>query len=92
MWRLINIQRINCAPSWFYLQDYTEMHNQQNIKLIFLYLVKTAQNCNTQAAGLCVYVCVCEVMPVQCTGSEQTGTTGKAIISVFPEILHNYIQ
>jgi hypothetical protein len=21
-----------CAPSWFYLQDYTEMHGQQNIK------------------------------------------------------------
>ena len=22
----------NCAPCWFYLQDYTEMHGQQNIK------------------------------------------------------------
>jgi len=21
----------NCAPSWFYLQDYTGMHGQQNI-------------------------------------------------------------
>ena len=30
--RLINILRINCAPSWFYLQDYTEMHGQQNVK------------------------------------------------------------
>ena len=30
--RLINILRINCPPSWFYLQDYTEMHGQQNIK------------------------------------------------------------
>jgi len=28
----INILRINCAPSWFYLQNYTEMHRQQNIK------------------------------------------------------------
>ena len=28
MQRLININilRINCAPNWFYLQDYTEMH------------------------------------------------------------------
>jgi hypothetical protein len=22
----------NCAPSWLYLQDYTELHGQQNIK------------------------------------------------------------
>jgi hypothetical protein len=22
----------NCAPSWLYLQDYTGMHGQQNIK------------------------------------------------------------
>ena len=22
----------NCAPSWIYLRDYTEMHGQQNIK------------------------------------------------------------
>ena len=29
----------NCAPSWFYLQDYTGMHSQQNIKeLKFLYV------------------------------------------------------
>jgi hypothetical protein len=32
MYRLINILRINCAPSWFYIQDYTGMHGQQNIK------------------------------------------------------------
>jgi len=31
MCRLINILRIDCAPSWLYLQDYTEMHGQQNI-------------------------------------------------------------
>jgi len=24
----------NCAPSWFYLQDYTGMHGQQNIKYL----------------------------------------------------------
>jgi hypothetical protein len=24
----------NCAPSWLYLQDYTEIHGQQNIKRI----------------------------------------------------------
>jgi len=29
----INIPRINCAPSWLYLQDCTGMHSQQNIKL-----------------------------------------------------------
>jgi len=29
----INILIINCAPSWLYLQDYTGMHGQQNIKL-----------------------------------------------------------
>jgi hypothetical protein len=28
----MNILRINCAPSWLYLQDYTGMHSQQNIK------------------------------------------------------------
>jgi hypothetical protein len=28
----INIERRNCAPGWFYLQDYTRMHGQQNIK------------------------------------------------------------
>jgi hypothetical protein len=26
----------NCTPSWFYLQDYTGMHDQQNIKNIKL--------------------------------------------------------
>jgi len=25
MWKLLNMQRINCAPSWLYLQDYTEI-------------------------------------------------------------------
>jgi len=30
MQRLINVLRINCEPGWFYLQDYTEMHSQQN--------------------------------------------------------------
>jgi hypothetical protein len=29
MWRLINILRINGAPSWFYLQDYTGMHGHK---------------------------------------------------------------
>jgi hypothetical protein len=34
MYRIeINIQRRNCAPGWFYLQDYTRMHDQQNTKL-----------------------------------------------------------
>ena len=32
MYRLINILGINCIPSWFYLQDYTEMHGKQNVK------------------------------------------------------------
>jgi hypothetical protein len=32
MYRFINILRINCAPSWLYLQDYAEMRGQQNIK------------------------------------------------------------
>jgi len=27
----INI-RINCAPSWLYLRDYTGMHGQQNVE------------------------------------------------------------
>jgi hypothetical protein len=30
--RLTNILRINCTPSWFYLQDYTKMHGQRNEK------------------------------------------------------------
>jgi len=38
MYRLINILRINCAPSWLYLQDYTETHGQQNIKKLKLLL------------------------------------------------------
>jgi len=25
--------RIDCASSWLYLQDYTVMHGQQNIKI-----------------------------------------------------------
>jgi hypothetical protein len=28
----VNILRINCTPSWLYLQDYTGMDGQQNIK------------------------------------------------------------
>jgi hypothetical protein len=41
MYRIeINIQRSNCAPGWFYLQDYTKMHGQQNIKLLVHILVK----------------------------------------------------
>jgi len=32
MYRSINILRINCLLSWFYLLHYTEMHDQQNIK------------------------------------------------------------
>jgi len=28
----INILKINCAPCWLYLQFYTGMHSQQNIK------------------------------------------------------------
>ena len=31
-YRLVNILRINCAPSWLCLQDYTRMHGQQNMK------------------------------------------------------------
>jgi hypothetical protein len=33
----LNILRINCAPSWLYLQDYTGMHGQQNIRIAFPY-------------------------------------------------------
>jgi len=29
---LINIPRIKCESSWFYLQDYTGMYSQQNVK------------------------------------------------------------
>ena len=32
----------NCATSWLYLQDYTSMHGQQNIKFIILYGKLTA--------------------------------------------------
>jgi hypothetical protein len=38
----INILRINCAPSWFYLQYYTGMHGQQNIKF-WLYVFELHQ-------------------------------------------------
>jgi len=30
----MNILRINCEPSWLYLQDYTGMHGQQNIEAL----------------------------------------------------------
>jgi len=30
----INMLRINCAPSWLYLQYYTETHSQQNTKTV----------------------------------------------------------
>ena len=30
----------NCSPSWLYLQDYTRMHSQQNIKLVFTFCSK----------------------------------------------------
>ena len=32
MKRLLTVLRINCEPSWLYLQDYTEMHGQQNVQ------------------------------------------------------------
>ena len=32
MQRLIYILRINCAPSWYYLQDCTGIHGQEYIK------------------------------------------------------------
>jgi hypothetical protein len=32
----------NCATSWLYLQDYTRMHGQQNIKFTILYGKLTA--------------------------------------------------
>jgi hypothetical protein len=35
----INILRINCAPSWLYLQDCTGMYGQQDIKFHFEKLV-----------------------------------------------------
>ena len=30
-----------CAPSWFYLQDYTRMHSQQNIKHSWNLIIKS---------------------------------------------------
>ena len=42
-----NILRKMCAPSWFYLQYYTEMHGQQNIKAVCLYVRRSA--CNSSA-------------------------------------------
>jgi hypothetical protein len=36
MYRLINILRINCAPSGLYLQEYAGMQGQQNIKKNFI--------------------------------------------------------
>jgi hypothetical protein len=45
-YRLINILRINCAPSWLYLKDYTGTHGQQKIRLICCcttYLIHDAQ-------------------------------------------------
>jgi len=37
LYRLINIPRINCAARWFYLQDYTEMHGRQKIKIVLMF-------------------------------------------------------
>jgi len=46
MQRLINILRINCAPSWLYLQDYKEMHGQQNIQFRQQFLSKNSRHCS----------------------------------------------
>ena len=41
----------NCAASWTYLQDYTGMHGQQNIKFCFHYLWQRSKN-------MCLYTSV----------------------------------
>jgi len=41
--RLINILRINQAPNWLYLQDYTGMDSQQNIKITVQVKTNTVQ-------------------------------------------------
>ena len=38
MYRLIDILRINCAPRWLCLKDYTEMQGQQNVKKYYRYI------------------------------------------------------
>jgi hypothetical protein len=48
--RFMNILRINGASGWFYLEDYTEMHVQQNIKK------KVTDICQ------CVRKCMCGVI------------------------------
>ena len=35
------LKKKNCAPSWVYLEDYTRMHGQQNIKYIHSGLLTT---------------------------------------------------
>jgi len=46
--------RINCAPSWLYLQEYTGMHSQQNIKRsVWLYC---------EGSRECKYVPLCSVI------------------------------
>jgi len=46
MYRLTNILRINCTPSRLYLQDYTGIHRQQNIKKkrVFKVLLASLKN------------------------------------------------
>jgi len=60
MWRLINILRINCAPSWLYLQECTGMHDQQNTKYLHKFhseILRTVLHsvCVVLTNNLCVY-------------------------------------
>ena len=45
--------RINCAPSWFNLQDYTWIHGQQNIKSGYAKQAKQAHEYKNIKTKLC---------------------------------------
>jgi hypothetical protein len=60
MWRSINILKINCAPSWLYLQEYTGMHGRQNAKCLHIFhseVLRTALHSVhlVSTNSLCVY-------------------------------------
>jgi len=63
----------NCAPSWLYLQDYTGIHSQQNIKLCVPYIGRSHEDGpvkqtnkiteSTQCSKYFFYSLLCDLCP-----------------------------
>ena len=58
-WEELKHTKKNCAPSWLYLQDYTQLHGQQNAKLEVSYEVLL---CVSLCAIICTHTQHCWVI------------------------------